>query len=194
MTSTLEDPLFETVITRLKATGSTESFLEVGCCLGVVVRHLISKGIPSERLYGTDLQPRFLDLGYELFCDRDTTKAKYVAGDMLKEDDERLEELTGKVDIIYASDFFHLFERDSQIMAAKRMVKFLKPDNSKALIFGSNEGPKIDGWEKYVLDAESWERLWDQVGEATGTRWRTEMVTEASDTWIKVRFCVNRVG
>jgi hypothetical protein len=193
---TLQDPLFQTVAERLKAPGSTETFLDVGCCLGHVVRQLISDGVSSERLYGTDLQPQFLDLGYELFRDqhRITSKATFVAGDMVQEDDARLEELTGKIDIIYASAFFHLFEREDQIKAAKRMVRFLRPDNPRAMIFGRNEGPKIVGWEKYVLDIESWRRMWNEVGDLTGTRWRTEMDVQSTDQWNKVRFGVYRVA
>jgi ubiquinone/menaquinone biosynthesis C-methylase UbiE len=192
---TIQDPLFQIVTARLTAPGSTETFLDVGCCLGHVVRQLIAEGVSSERLYGTDLQPRFLDLGYELFRDRNRSKnrATFVAGDMLLENDARLEELTGKVDIIYASAFFHLFEREAQIKTAKRMVRFLRPENQKAMIFGRNEGPKIVGWEKYVLDAESWRRMWGEVGEATGTCWRTEMDVESTEQWIKVRFGVYRV-
>jgi hypothetical protein len=166
----------------------------VGCCLGLAVRQLIVGGVSSERLYGTDLQPRFLELGYELFCDGDRTRnmATFVAGDMLQENDARLDVLIGKVDVIYASAFFHLFERDGQVKVAKRMVRFLRPDNPKAMIFGSNGGPKIVGWEKYVLDVESWRRMWDEVGKTTGTCWRTEMDVESDDKWIKVRFSVHR--
>lgn len=166
----------------------------MGCCLGHVIRQLIVDGVSSERLYGTDLQPLFLDLGYELFRDRNKEKSRatFVAGDMLDEDDAGLEELTGKIDVIYASAFFHLFEREGQVKAAKRMVRFFNANNTGAMIFGSNGGPKIQGWEKYVLDAESWQGLWDEVGEATGTSWRTEMEIETSEGWIKVRFAVYR--
>lgn len=165
----------------------------MGCGLGHVVRQLIAEGVSSERLYGTDLQARFLDLGYELFGDRDSTRATFVSGDMLRGEDPRLEELMHKVDIIYASSFFHLFEREDQIKAAKRMVGFLKPDNHNAMIFGRNGGPKIPGWEQYVLDEESWRNMWDEVGEATRTSWRTEMQVESNDEWIKVTFAVYRV-
>ncbi|KAI1752762.1 hypothetical protein F4782DRAFT_499965 [Xylaria castorea] len=189
---TLQDPLFQTVSKRLRAPGSAETFLDVGCCLGHVVRQLTAEGVSSERLYGIDLQARFLDFGYDLFRDRDSNRATFVSGDMLREEYPRLEELMGKIDIIYASAFFHLFEREDQINAAKRMVGFLKPDNQKAMIFGHNGGPKIVGWEKYVLDEETWGRMWDEVGEATGTSWRTEMNVENNDEWIKVRFAVYR--
>lgn len=160
-----------------------------------MVRQLITEGVSSERLYGTDVQPVFLDLGYELFRDRDwgKSRATFVAGDMLQEGDARLEELTGRVDIIHASAFFHLFEREGQIKVAKRMVRFLRPDNPRAMIFGRNEGPKIEGWKKYVLDAERWRRMWDEVGEATGTCWRTEMDVQSNEKWNNVRFGVYRV-
>ncbi|KAI1739178.1 hypothetical protein F4680DRAFT_150065 [Xylaria scruposa] len=190
--STLQDPLFETVSKRLRAPGSAETLLDVGCCLGHVVRQLIADGVPSERLYGTDLQDSFLDLGYDLFRDRDRNRATFVVGDMLQEEEPRLEELTGKIDIIYASAFFHLFQREDQIKAGKRMVKFLKPENQNAIIFGHNGGPKIVGWEKYVLDEETWGHMWNEIGEATGTTWKTEMNVESSKDWIQVRFAVYR--
>ncbi|KAK4450332.1 hypothetical protein QBC34DRAFT_484552 [Podospora aff. communis PSN243] len=192
---TLSDPLFRTITTRLLAPGSTETFLDVGCCFGQVIRQLIHAGVPSERLYGTDLQPRFLELGYDLFCDGDLEKSRatYVAGDMLAdEDDAALDGLQGKIDIVYAASFFHLFEPGDQLKAAKRVVGFLRSGNPDVVIFGRNGGPKVEGWEKYVLDAKQWRRLWEEVGEATGTRWRTEMETEEGDDWIKVRFAVYR--
>ncbi|KAK0729457.1 hypothetical protein B0H67DRAFT_185 [Lasiosphaeris hirsuta] len=75
------------------------------------------------------------------------------------------------------------------------MAKFLRPGNPDAIIFGQNEGPKIVGWEKYVLDAEGWHSLWDDVGEVTGTGWRTEMeTTENSDEWILAGSGVYRVA
>lgn len=191
--STLQDPQFQSVAARLAAPGSTETFLDVGCAFGTVVRQLVVAGVPSGRLFGTDLQPRFLELGHELFRDRETSSATFVAGDMLKEDDTRLDALSGRIDVIYASAFFHLFEREDQVRAAKRMVRFLNPQNPRAMIFGLNGGPKIDGWEKYVLDAGSWQVLWNEVGEATGTVWRTEMdVIENNEDRIRVRFAVYR--
>ncbi|KAK0652636.1 hypothetical protein B0T16DRAFT_505222 [Cercophora newfieldiana] len=191
---TLQDPLFQTVTTRLQSPEAAETFLDVGCSFGQVIRQLIHAGVPSERLYGTDLRPGFLDLGYDLFRDRDPEKSKatFIAGDMLRDDDAELDRLTGKIDIIYAQYFFHLFEREDQLKAAKRMVRFLRPGNPNVVIFGRNGGPKVDGWEKYVLDANAWRQLWDEVGEATGTSWRTEMEMESGDDWIKATFAVYR--
>ena len=178
---------------RLTAPGSTETFLDVGCAFGTVVRQLVAEGVPGERLFGTDLQPRFLELGHELFRDQESNSATFVAGDMLREDDARLDVLDGRIDVIYASAFFHLFEREGQGKAARRMVRFLNPGNPRAMIFGLNGGPKIEGWEKYVLDTDSWRGIWEEVGEATGTTWRTEMdIIENNENGIRVRFAVYR--
>lgn len=116
----------------------------MGCSLGPVVRQLASEGVPGDRLYGTDLHIGFLDLGYEPFDDRGWSRATYIEGDLLNENDERLIDIfRGKIDIIYASAFFHLFECEGQLRAAKRMIGFLRPDNPDAMIYGQNQGPKI---------------------------------------------------
>ena len=195
LASTLADTRYQDVLERLRAPDSTETFLDVGCALGTVVRLLASQGVPDDRLYGTDLQAGLLDLGYELFGDRTWSRATYVAGDMLGEDYKtRLDDrLGGKIDIIHASAFFHLFEREDQLKAAKRMVGFLRSDNPGVMIFGQNQGPKIDGCEKYVLDPKSWKDLWEEVGQSTDTRWRTEMDVDSSDECNHVRFGVYRV-
>jgi hypothetical protein len=112
---------------------------------------------------------------------------------MIEENDSELEKLTGRIDIIYAADFFHLFERQDQFKAAKRMARLLNPENPGAMVFGRNGGPKIAGWREYILDAEGWQGLWDDVGEATQTCWRTEFHEESGDDWMKVRFGVYRL-
>lgn len=191
-TSTLQDPHFQAVMTRLTAPESTETFLDVGCAFGTVLRQLHTLGVPGERLFGTDLQPRFLELGKELFRDWGSN-ITFVAGNMLDENDDRLDVLHGRIDIIWASAFFHLFERQDQVKAAKQMVRFLNPVNPNAVVFGLNGGPKIDGWEKYVLDADAWREMWEEVGEATGTSWKTEMdIVENDKNCIRTRFVVYR--
>ncbi|KAK3323182.1 S-adenosyl-L-methionine-dependent methyltransferase [Cercophora scortea] len=188
----LHDPRFQTIAALLRS-NSSSTFLDVGCGLGLILRQLTFSGIHSSRLYGTDLNADLLDLGFDLFRDRDTSHTTFIAGDMLDDSDTPLNEtLNGKMDYIYASAFFHLFEREGQVNAAKRMVGFLK-EGGAGVIFGVNGGPKIEGWERYVLDEEQWREAWDEVGNATGTRWRTEMEVESGEDWIWVRFGVYRV-
>ncbi|KAJ1556188.1 hypothetical protein HK405_005505, partial [Cladochytrium tenue] len=91
MQPTMRDPTFQEMQSRLSAPGSTETFLDLGCQLGLTVRLMAVAGVDQNRLFGTDLEPRFLDLGYDLFKDRGRG-ATYVAGDILKKEDVQLEE------------------------------------------------------------------------------------------------------
>ncbi|KAK1756702.1 hypothetical protein QBC47DRAFT_443214 [Echria macrotheca] len=196
-----QDAQFQRVVARLVAPGSTETFLDVGCCMGGTIRYLADRGVASQRLYGTDLQGGFLELGYELFGDGDGDSARrswttFVAGDMTmmgESGDGVFAPLEGTIDVIYASNFFHLFEREGQVRAAKRMVGFLRAGNPDVLIFGRNMGRKIQGWERYILDERGWRGMWEEVGEATGTAWETTLdVDESEEGWIKVKFVVRR--
>ncbi|KAL7621800.1 hypothetical protein AAE478_007299 [Parahypoxylon ruwenzoriense] len=188
------DPRYRIALGRLVAPRSDVAFLDVGCCVGQVLRRLAFDGVDSTRLYGTDLEPRFLDAGYDLFKDRDRFGATFVAGDMLRHDgtddrDEELEALDGKMSIIHATSFFHLFTWENQVRAARRMVRFLNPDDPEVMIFGRQVGTttpgeraSVRGSKRFLHNAESWQDLWDEVGRLTGTSWRTEIddIEEAS--------------
>ncbi|GAW13796.1 hypothetical protein ANO14919_031860 [Xylariales sp. No.14919] len=184
--------------------------LDVGCCVGQVLRKLAFDGVHSSRLYGTDIEPRFLDMGYDLFRDRDKFQGGFVVGDLLKQEegDDRLGALDRRMTFIHATSFFHLFTWDDQVRAATRMVRFLQPERQDAMIFGRQVGTTLPrnngkaGSDKvYLHNANSWQRLWDEVGERTGTKWRTTMEpTETIETGAggvesslrKMSFCVVR--
>ncbi|KAI8957367.1 hypothetical protein F5Y11DRAFT_360899 [Daldinia sp. FL1419] len=180
------DPRYQTALARLLAPKSEVSLLDVGCCVGQLLRQLAFDGVSSFRLYGTDLEPRFLEAGYDLFKDRDKLHATFVAGDMLSQDgrdgDERLNALDGKMNIVHATSFFHLFTWQDQVQAARRIVRFLDVDDPDVMIFGRQVGTTtpgnregVRGSKRFLHNAASWQELWDEVGEATGTRWRTQV-------------------
>ena len=160
----------------------------MAACLGQVIRQLAADGVPGSRLYGTDLHASFLEIGFELFRDRDTLGATFAAGDMLAPADPALAPLRGKATIVHASNFLHLFAWDGQVTAGKRMVGFLRDGTKDAMIFGGQIGSVKAGefapagrGKRYWHDAESFQRLWDEIGAATGTAWRTEV--EALGDW-----------
>lgn len=177
------DSRFEAARQRLladpdKSGGTRPAILDVGCCIGQTLRQLAYKGVHPSRLYGTDLHPEFIHIGNELFGDEQRGPT-FVAGDVLNDDDSSLKELDGKVTMIHAAYFFHLFTWDDQVRIGARMVRFLQPGTSDAVIFGRHIGT-LRPREMQVLsrcylhNRESFQRLWDEVGNKTGTRWRVE--------------------
>ena len=58
-------------------------------------------GAPSETLTGTELERDFIDLGYELYKDRDSLKTTFVSGDFFNLDSTSLK--PGSFDIIHAA-------------------------------------------------------------------------------------------
>ncbi|KAI1407725.1 hypothetical protein F5Y13DRAFT_123578 [Hypoxylon sp. FL1857] len=179
------DPRYQTALDRLLAPNSKATFLDVGCCVGQVLRQLAFDGVDSSRLSGTDLEPRFIETGYDLFKDRDKFKATFVAGDILNQGgdgDSSLEVFDGKMNIIHATSFFHLFTWENQVRAARRLIRFLNPDDPEVMIFGRQVGTTTPGdregargSRRFLHNATSWQELWDEVGKLTGTAWRTEV-------------------
>lgn len=180
---TISDPNYQFVLARLRRQASTDTLLDVGCFVGQALRALAFDGVDPKRLYGTDLEQAYLDLGYELFRDRDKIEPSHlIAGDMLQEPrDTRLDAFVGRMTYIHASSFFHLFSWPLQVRAAKRCIEFLQPDSKDAMIFGGMVGrdnagelPGPGGSKLFMHNAQSWEKLWDEVGETTGTTWATD--------------------
>ncbi|KAI0104981.1 hypothetical protein GGR51DRAFT_200211 [Nemania sp. FL0031] len=200
--------------------GNETRLLDVGCCVGQVLRKLAFDGVDSSRLYGTDIEPRFIDIGYDLFRDRRKFRGRFVVGDLLKPDptststsiasssSDALEVLNGTMTLIHATSFFHLFTWADQVRAAVRMVRLLRADRDDVMIFGRQVGtlsPRDNGKagsdKVYLHNGASWQKLWDEVGERTGTRWRAvmeptekiEMGSGAVESSLrKMSFCVLR--
>lgn len=136
-------------------------------------------GAPASSLRGTDLDLDFATLGHALFRDRDRLPASaFVAADMLDPGPSALDQLVGTVGIVGASLFFHLFDYEQGVAIAKRLVGLLAP-GEKGLMTGGQIGGRRQFFEKkhwvgqdvYIYSVDSWRKLWDEVGEATGTRW-----------------------
>ncbi|KAL6708531.1 hypothetical protein ACN47E_002512 [Coniothyrium glycines] len=179
------NPAYDEVLDRVK---NGEYFLDLGCCMGQDIRKLVNDGAVSENTYASDVTKNFWDpYGYDLFCDRDTLKTRFVQADIFDEGSE-LKALDGKIDIVNAASFFHLFDWDGQVKAAKRVVDLLKP-SSGSLILGRQGGKPEAGSFAHVMkdltawwhNPESWARMWKQVGEETDTEWEVQSVLGEED-------------
>jgi hypothetical protein len=149
----------------------------------------------------------FMELGFDLFLDRDKLKATFIEADIF-DPESALKQLDGKMSLIYTEAFFHLFNLEQQTAVAKRLVKVFKGKPGD-ILFGAHIGQKVAGLRKhrsgrgemYSHSEESWKQFWDKVGEETGTKWEvtTSFTPVASTiTWVEpdvgfLTFTVKRV-
>jgi SAM-dependent methyltransferase len=161
-------------------TGHT--LVDLGCGLGQDIRKLVLDGAPAENIYGSDIREGFIQQGYELFRDQTTLHTKFLIGDFFGS--PALDEIDKKVDIIYGGSFFHLFDWGGQMKAFRRAVELLKPRKG-SLIVGEQVGHTRPGEFPHVTEAgatmfyhdkSSFEKMWKQIGEETGTVWKVDVL------------------
>ncbi|PIL34360.1 hypothetical protein GSI_03135 [Ganoderma sinense ZZ0214-1] len=111
---------------------------DVGCCFGTDIRKMAADGWPADSILGTDIEPKFWELGHRLFCSTaDTFPAVFLPGDIfdlthldpVSAEDRTLlhrgptpmpplrsltslSPLRGYVAAIHAGAFFHLFSEE----------------------------------------------------------------------------------
>ncbi len=168
---------------RPAAPGEPEPlFLDCGCCLGQEVRKLAADGALPHRLWASDIVPRFIELGFELFRDGDKLPRDHflcpgnVLADTEDSSEDQLTILDDKVTILNIAAVFHLFDLDDQKRTANRCLRLLRKDTgAPVLVLGVQAGGhkperskrrlSIEGIEgyRYLHTEESWEALWREV-------------------------------
>ena len=122
-----------------------------------------------------------------MFLDKSSLKTEFLEADIFDEDSQ-LKQLDNKIDIVNTASFFHLFDLEGQVKAAKRVVRLLKPVPN-AIIVG-RQGGKLEagsfahlmkGMSAFWHNVESWKDMWEQVGRETGTKWHVEAVLGEED-------------
>lgn len=169
---------YNEVLQRIK---DGEQYLDIGCCMGQDIRKLVYDGAPSGKMFASDLKSQFWDVGYELFLDKSSLNVTFIEADIFDEQ-SGLRQLAGKLDVVHAASFFHLFDWDGQVAAAKKIVSLFRPE-SNSLLIGRQAGRAEAGdftaqveqtKSRYWHNPASWVKLWQQVGEETGTKWDVE--------------------
>lgn len=147
----------------------------------------IYDGVPGENLYASDLRQDFFDLGYELFQDRSSLQSKFIPADVFDDNSELIKSLAGQIDIVNAASFFHLFNWDRQVLIGKQLIKLLQAQSGSLIIgrqVGSTDPVDLDDKENapehYRHNPQTWARLWNQIGDETGTKWE---VTSRFEEW-----------
>jgi hypothetical protein len=138
-------------------------------------------GAPSENTHGSDLEKEFTDIGYDLFLDGGTLKTTFINADIFDTLSD-LSKLDGQMDVVHAASFFHLFDWNQQLQIAKRVIALLKP-RPGSIVVGRQTGTLKSGEAerksesdkpRFMHNAESFIKLWEEAGEETGTKWETE--------------------
>ncbi len=150
-------------------------FLDLGTCLGQDVRKLIFDGADVSRLYGADLKPEFINMGYALFRDEDKfPRDHFIApADVfdLSTETELSRKCDGKVGILHVSAVFHLFDLAQQKIMAERCLRLLDPRRKRVLLCGGQVGnvnpsefPRASGrGTRFRHNEESWRQLWEEA-------------------------------
>lgn len=193
-------PFYQQVLDRLR-TDPSANFLDAGCCFGQEIRSLADQGVPSRQLFGCDLEKPFIDLGYQLFRDQDRLEATFAAGNLTADDavfaeSELSRKMAGKMDIIFASSLFHLWDYETGLVAAKRLIKLCR-DKPGVIITGRQVGSLLGGHYPmlgvdskafhYRHNFETLKGFWKDIEEATQTRWRVEASYIADDAIEKAK-------
>jgi hypothetical protein len=108
-------------------------------------------------------------VGYELFKDQDRLQTTFIEADIF-DDTSKLMELEGKINIIYAGAFFHLFGLEEQKRIATRVVQLLvsQPGSMVCGQQSGNEKPGEYGRKgdtsrrtSFRHSSQSWKGLWE---------------------------------
>ena len=155
------------------------------------MRKLLFDGVPGSQITALDLKPEFIDLGYELFRDREKltgSGVSFLTGDIFDGDSAALKGLEGQCDVIYTGSFFHLFGYEDQVRVAQRVVKLLRPVKG-SVVLGRQRGDVEAGayahktnvrtGKMYRHNADSWKKMWEDFGKETATKWDVEARLES---------------
>ncbi|KAK4546947.1 hypothetical protein LTR36_001679 [Oleoguttula mirabilis] len=201
--------LYQAEILPRMMTGE-QTYLDLGCAFAQNVRRLVADGVDSSKCYGADLRLDFIEIGYELFQDKETLKSHFIAADIF-DSDSPLKELEGKIDFVDASSFFHLFDLADQKRIARSVIKLMKP-RKDSLVVGRQVGdlkageyPRRNGQgTRYRHSIESWREMWSDVGGEIGVQFHVEGstrpapasrgMTDRPDSAIMMEFSVRRLG
>ncbi|KAE8445452.1 hypothetical protein EG329_013342 [Mollisiaceae sp. DMI_Dod_QoI] len=166
-------PSYSDILKRLR---SGAKFLDLGCCFGQDLRKLVHDGAPPSSVFGCDLRREYIDKGYDLFLDRESFGAKFIVADVF-DTQGPLNELEDQLDVVHIGLFLHLFDWEGQRRACERMVGLLKKQKG-VMVLGHQIGnikpqdvPFGTSQKVFRHDGKSFEQLWKEVGENTGSEW-----------------------
>ncbi|UJR07372.1 hypothetical protein I4U23_011658 [Adineta vaga] len=169
-------PIYKEIIEKCKNEGAT--VIDFGCCLGQDIRQLIYEGVSIDQIRGYELDPTFIQQGYELFHDEELMKKKNIItpGDIF---DNQFLDAIQPADYLYVGSFIHLFDSETQKEVCRRLSRLCKQAITGRQVGASvpmerfrSSGP--EGKKRMCHSPESFARMWIEV---TNSKWEVESAT-----------------
>ena len=151
-------PSYDTILARMRSATPAPKFLDLGTCLGQDLRKLYADGAPKESLFGADLFEEYEAVGHQLFRDSDRFQNRYITADLFDDSSDGLLTRTGGTwDYVNIVMFLHIWDRETQLAASKRILKLLcsKPGSMIVGIqTGSTQPGELVLKPPYVVEGE----------------------------------------
>ncbi|KAK2031632.1 methyltransferase domain-containing protein [Colletotrichum zoysiae] len=170
-----EQPSYAQIIARLQEPEARH--LEIACCVGQDLRRLVYDGVDSGKTTGVELEPDYIEAGYELFRDRGRLRTRFVVADLLDDGNAELAGLDGSFDTAHMGLFLHLWDREGQMAVLRRVIRLLKQRPGATMVgttSGHDDGisqPGVGGNMTLRHNLETWGDMWAELSEQTGTKW-----------------------
>lgn len=169
------NPIYKEILDQ--CANGTSTMIDFGCCLGQDVRRLIYDGVPIDRIRGYELDPFFIEQGYDLFKDGELMRKHQVFTSADIFNDEQLATIE-PADYLHAASFIHLFDAQTQREVCRRLSRL-----AKRAIIGRQVGSRIPeerergrgtpGSKMMFHSPESFASMWNEV---TNGDWQVESV------------------
>lgn len=174
--------------------------------MGTDARKLVYDGYSASNVLACDLRQNYLDEGYELYRDAETSSIRFFTSDVFDvpvrpvvpsktiplPEITALGELQGRVTHMYTALLFHLFDEESQYAVAVRVATLLKRE-SGTILFGRHQGAENaylnkEDFFRYVLlsSASLWGFLFSQCKFFVSSNRYIHSPESWKNLWVKV--------
>ena len=188
-------PSYDAILARLRLLSPSPKFLDLGTCLGQDLRKLYADGAPQESLFGADLFEEYEAVGHQLFRDRDRFQNRYITADLFDDATDGLLAKTGGTwDIVNIIMFLHIWDRETQLAASKRILKLLCPKPGSMIVgaqTGSTQAGELVLKPPYVAEGEersiyrhsldTFEQMWREVEKDAGVNLDVKVTYDAQE-------------
>lgn len=134
----IQHPFYSDVIDKKPL--QEQRILEIGCGFGIDTRYLIQQGVAKENLLAIDVAPAFIELGFELFQDREAVEPCFQVKSVADEDfvsfiQNKFSEQP--IDLVTAFQVLHTIPQYNE-KVAKDVYQLVKP--AKGIFMGITQG------------------------------------------------------